>query len=739
MKGKIAFIFVLCVSLSIALSGCGGTATNMKRYNPNAEFYSVPEEIVANNGSYSLLWNDETGDISFFEKASGLIWSAAPAHNQSEAQAEATLPQMRSPITISYYNGDTNEQTDEVAYTNSVKKGNFSAEKIDNGICVTYYFASAEISVPVEFTISDDCFNISIDPKGISENANKLYSVSVMPFLSSVNNTSNAGDNYLFVPSGSGALVYPKVIGDGVTSLITQSVYGTDRMDGTESKTNTQDIKMPVFGAKIGNNAVFAVINKGSECCNITTNIGSSTYGYSTVYPTFSLRGKYYCESSYMQWYTSKQYLFSDNMVTEKLSVNYYTLNGDKADYSGMAECYRNYLNKSGELKKSGEEKLLNLKFYGGEQVTTFTLGIPHSKLQVMTDFKDVTEIINDISSQTGSDINALLLGFGTTGNTVGKIGGGFTSSAKFGSTKELQSLKNGGNVSLFYNFDILRYSENGKGVSGRSAAYTALNEKNYLYEYDIVTAEQDTSGLKYLYVTRDKLIDLAQKANKSVKSMKINGVCFDTLTYQTYSDYRSNLYNSKSSTYKQVSYILKQSAKEEIRVVSVSANIYAALESVNVYDAPTSSAKYQVYDVDVPFYQMVLKGYVPMSVYSVNLSENPQKALLNAVETGLGLTYTLIDEYDTSLIYSADNIYFNSVYDDVKDLIISQADTYNEVFKEVKGSPIAGHELINKNVRATRFENGTTVYVNYSDSNQTVEGTQVPAMGFCMKKAGES
>lgn len=739
MKGKIAFIFVLCVSLNIALSGCSGTATNMKRYNPNAEYYSVPEKIVADNGSYSLLWNDETGDISFFEKASGLIWSAAPAHNQREAQAETTLPQMRSPITISYYNGDTNEQTDEAAYTNSVKKGNFSAEKIDNGICVTYYFVSAEISVPVEFTISDDCFNISIDPKGISENANKLYSVSVMPFLSSVNNTSNAGDNYLFVPSGSGALVYPKVIGDGVTSLITQSVYGTDRMDGTESKTNTQDIKMPVFGAKIGNNAVFAVINKGSECCDITTNIGSSTYGYSTVYPTFSLRGKYYCESSYMQWYTSKQYLFSDNMVTEKLSVNYYTLNGDKADYSGMAECYRNYLNKSGELKKSGEEKLLNLKFYGGEQVTTFTLGIPHSKLQVMTDFKDVTEIINDISSQTGSDISALLLGFGTTGNTVGKIGGGFTSSGKFGSAKELQSLKNGGNVSLFYNFDILRYSENGKGVSGRSAAYTALNEKNYLYEYDIVTAEQDTSGLKYLYVTRDKLIDLAQKANKSVKSMKIDGVCFDTLTYQTYSDYRSNLYNSKSSTYKQVSYILKQSAKEELRVVSVSANIYAALESVNVYDAPTSSAKYQVYDVDVPFYQMVLKGYVPMSVYSVNLSENPQKALLNAVETGLGLTYTLIDEYDTSLIYSADNIYFNSVYDDVKDLIISQADTYNEVFKEVKGSPIAGHELINKNVRATRFENGTTVYVNYSDSNQTVEGTQVPAMGFCMKKAGES
>lgn len=738
MKRKIAFIIVLCISLAIALSGCGGTATNVKKYNSNAEYYSVPEEIVAENGSYSLLWNDETGDISFLEKSSGRLWSAAPVHNQNEDQAEATLPQMRSPITIAYYDGDTNEQTEETAYINSVRKGDFSAEKIDNGICVTYYFASAEISVPVEFTISDDCFNISIDPKGISENSNKIYSVSVMPFLSSVDNNSNADDNYLFVPSGSGALVYPKVIGDGITSLITQSVYGTDRMDGTESKTNTQDIKMPVFGAKIGNNAVFAVIDKGSECCDITTNIGSSTYGYSTVYPTFNLRGKYYCESSYMQWYTSKQYLFSSNMITEQLSINYYTLQGEKADYSGMADCYRNYLKKSGELKNTAEEKLLNLKFYGGELVTTFTLGIPHSKLQVMTDFEDVTEIINDISSQTGSDLNALLLGFGTTGNTVGKIGGGFTSSGKFGSAKALQSLTSDQNASLFYNFDILRYSESGKGVSDRSAAYTALNEKNYLYEYDIVTAEQNASGLKYLYVTRDKLVDLAQKANKAVQSMKIDGVCFDTLTYQTYSDYRSNLYNSKSSTYKQVSYILKQSAKEGLQVASVSANIYAALESVNVYDVPTSSAKYQVYDVDVPFYQMVLKGYVPMSVYSVNLSENSQKALLNAVETGLGLTYTLIDEYDTSLIYSADNIYFNSVYDDVKDLIISQTDTYKEVFNEVKGSPIAGHELINKNVRATRFENGTTVYVNYSDSNQTVDGTQVPAMGFCMKKAGE-
>lgn len=739
MKRKSAFIIVLCISLVIALSGCGSTVTNVKAYNSNAEYYSVPEEIIAENSSYSLLWNDETGDISFFEKASGLIWSAAHAHKQNDTQEEVTLPQMRSPITVAYYNGDTNQQTEEMAYTNSVRKGDFSAEKIDNGICVTYYFASAEISVPVEFKISDDCFNISIDPKGISENNNKIYSVSVMPFLSSVDNNSSADDNYLFVPSGSGALVYPKVIGDGITSLITQSVYGTDRMDGTESKTNTQDIKMPVFGAKIGKNAVFGIIDKGSECCDITTNIGSSTYGYSTVYPTFNVRGKIYCESAYMQWYTSKQYLFSTNMITEQLSINYYTLQGDKADYSGMAECYRNYLKASGELKSTAEEKLLNLKFYGGEQVKTFTLGIPHSKLQVMTDFEAVTEIINDISSNTGADLNALLSGFGATGNTVGKIGGGFVSSGKFGKVKALQALKKNENVSLFYNFDILRYSESGKGVSASSAAYTALNEKQYLYDYDIVTAEQDTNGIKYLYVTRDKLIDLAQKGNKAVQSMKLDGICFDTLTYQTYSDYRSNLYNSKSSSYKQTSYILKQSAKAGLNVASVSANIYAALESDNVYDVPTSSAEYQVYDVDVPFYQMVLKGFVPMSGYSVNLSENPQKALLNAVETGLGLTYTLIDEYDTSLTYSEDNIYFNSVYDDIKALIAEQADTYKEVFNSVKGSTITAHELISKNVRATHFENGATVYVNYSDSNQTVNGIKVPANGFSMKKAGES
>ena len=738
MKRKIAFITVLCISLAIALSGCGGTATNVKKFNLNAEYYSVPENIVAENDSFQITWNDETGDIGFFEKSSGLVWSSAPVHKAGEEQAELSLAQMRSPITIAYYNGDTNKTSEEIAYVNSLRKGDFSAEKIENGICVTYYFASAEISVPVEFTISQDCFNVSIDPSKITENINRIFGVSVMPFLSSIDNDSRSGDNYLFVPSGSGALIYPKNIGDGVASIVTLPVYGSDRMDSTLPTSNTQDIKMPVFGAKIGENAVLAVISEGSECCDITTNVGSSTYGYSTVYPTLNVRGKVYCESSYMQWYTSKQYLYSRNISNQKFKVSYYTLHKDKADYYGMAECYRNYLKNSGELKATAEEKLLNLKFYGGELLKTFTLGIPHSKLKVMTDFEDVSEIIGDIYSAAGTDLNAMLIGFGKTGNTIGKIGGGFSPSGKFGSVKALQSVKNDRKATLFYNYDILRYSKNGKGVSGGDSAYNLLNEKSYLYENDIVSAQPNTDGLKYMYVTRDKLVDLAQKACKSVKSMKLDGVGFDTMGYQTYSDYRNNIYNSKSGSYKQFSYILKQSAKEGLNVATVSANVFAALESDAVYDVPTSSAKYQIYDVDVPFYQIVLKGSVPMSVYSLNLAENPQKALLGAVETGCGLTYTLIDGYDTSLIYSTDNIYFNSVYKDVKELIVTQSDAYKDLFNTVKGSAITGHRLINKDLRATDFENGTRVYVNYSDRNQKVKGIIIPAMGFYTQKAGE-
>ena len=75
---------------------------------------------------------------------------------------------------------------------------------------------------------------------------------------------------------------------------------------------------------------------------------------------------------------------------------------------------------------------------------------------------------------------------------------------------------------------------------------------------------------------------------------------------------------------------------------MATSANIYAAVAADIITDVPVSSDKGYAFVEDVPFYAMVFKGYVPMTTESINLAISPEKAILGAVEGGIGLNYTL-------------------------------------------------------------------------------------------------
>ena len=125
-----------------------------------------------------------------------------------------------------------------------------------------------------------------------------------------------------------------------------------------------------------------------------------------------------------------------------------------------------------------------------------------------------------------------------------------------------------------------------------------------------------------------------------------------------------------------------------------------------------------------------------------MNLANNSNKTLLNAYETGCGLTYTLIGEYNTNLITSAQNVFYGSVYWDdtiengVRDDLQKTVAEYKAYFDKVNGTKIVGHELLTSDVRKTTFDNGITVYVNYG-KNDYVEGDlTVAAGGYQVKEA---
>lgn len=727
----------LCLSIIMlfSLSACGKEIIVSKKYTTNPEYYILNREIAAENNKLCLYWDDNSGVIKLLDKQTGTFWTTASAYDSEINYDDFPNPQLKSPIMVEYLEKETANENVLTAYAHSMYKETFSAEEINNGVKVTYYFDSAQIAVPVRYILEENHLRVCINPNELEENENKILNISIMPFLCSVKNTYSQNDSYLFVPSGSGALIYPKEIGDGVVSVISQGVYGRDKMNGVVEKDYGEEVRIPVYGAKIKDNAILAIIDKGADNAEIVSNVGSSTYGYSSVYTSFNVRGGYYCESTYMNWYTSKRYLYNDNMIKNEISVSFYPLSNQDANYSGMARVYKDYLKNQKGLTSNNSDNLLNIKFVGGIQSTDYTLGIPHDKLLVATTYDEIDNITDEIINELDCELNLLLRGFTNSGLMIDKIAGGFKNESSFGNVKELKKIDQKDKVNLFLNFDIMRYYSKGGGVNRSDFATTTVGEKLYITDLDISTAQESTELGKYLYVKRDKLSSLAQQAVSTIKDWQLSGVGFDTLSSYTYSDSTDRKFYAKSNSENQISAIFSGVDKSGVSIATVSANSFAALKSKHIFDVPTASKGYQIYDCDVPFYSMVFKGIRSMSGSSLNFDDNPKANLLKAAESGLGLTYTLIGEYNRDLINSHYNEFYNADYSSIKESMFNSVKEYEKLFNAVRNTEILSNEIINVDLRKSVFANGIQVYVNYGLNELEIEGIKIPAESFVMVK----
>ena len=165
-------------------------------------------------------------------------------------------------------------------------------------------------------------------------------------------------------------------------------------------------------------------------------------------------------------------------------------------------------------------------------------------------------------------------------------------------------------------------------------------------------------------------------------------------------------------------------------------ANAFAAAKADIVINSPTISAEAFEFDEDIPLYQMVFRGRAAISVESLNLVSDSRKQLLRAVESGSGLGYTLIADYDTVLLDGKQPVFYNSLYEDVSEKIIDDYALLSEYYEKIGGSRIVSHRILENGVRETVFENSVTVYVNYSDGELASPAGNVPANGFLIGEA---
>ena len=746
MKNRLFRIFALLVALItlLGLAGCGNdkslvTFLNFGDQSFDSEYVNGK---VCENDRFELYWDNSLKRVSFADKQSGAVWGQIPAEAQNGAAENGVKkknhPQLESALQVNYQDPKSFDEITLYSYTGAVQEGEIYTEKIDNGLKVIYEFTEFDIAVPVEYTIGEDSFAVTVDPKEIAEGEDyKVTSVALEPFLCGLKN--NSENSFLFFPDGSGAIVEP--VGEqAVGNVGSKEVYGGDsayRKFGTS--TTSEQIKMPIFAAKKGDSAVLGVISSGAPSASINWNIGSNDIGYSTVYPSFRIRGFKNIErpENFITTTTLGNFkVFDKGILTTPVKAEYFVLSGEKASVYGMAEKYRDYLKKNSGLEKSENKEVdASFKIIGATLQPDFILGIPTTKLFPLTTAAEAEKIANELSEKIGSNINLNLLGFGQSGVDAQKVAGGFKMAGKLGNMEKLYSALDKKGINAFLDYDVIAFNKSGGGFSKKDAAVYSSGMSITYTSFDTVSKASNDD--RFYLLSRSNLSRAVEKIIKVSAKKSVSGISLNSLGTTVYSDYANQETYLANNMENDVAKLFAGVKKGGYKLLSTSANSYAAVNADYVNDAPIYSSDHIAFDFDVPFYELVFKGYVPLSSVSINLCSDKEDAILRCAESGISPSYTVYGNFRKELVTNDNTFIFGSSFDGIKEDIYSTVNKAKDYLKLTGNAEIVGYEIINKDVRITRFAGGGYTVVNYGEAPVATQYGEIAAKGYIYGREG--
>lgn len=777
-KRNLALIFMsmLLVAITICpVSASKSDADTSSKLKTNKYSYmklSADYTEVATSENVTMYADLNNGLIAVKNNVNGYIWYSTPTNIDSDSFSKGEIKRKsQSQLIVGYVNADDEVSTSRMDYLDSSSAKSVDVTEIDNGIKVVYNFEIdlssnvtsdaeqsdesteegtddagtaddmayeykvVEVSFPINFTLENGYLNVSVDTKAVKQSDDIIIvDYSVLPYFGAGSWTD---EGYMFVPDGSGALINFKSA-TGSASDYSQMVYGKEKSLQEEQLNTsfTETIKMPVFGMVHNNdNGFVAVIDNGSAVASVDASPANANKGHNTINARFN--DKLVSMTVMFAKTSSKQSVYritkkSDDL--DKFSLRYYFLENEDADYVGMAKAYREYLLESNMLSKKDTAPKLNVDLYGAIDVKANFMGVTYSKLRSLTSYSQAVEIAESLKNKGIDNIDFRYHGWGNSGITNTDPLTSAKTIKLLGGDKEFKNLvdyTNDNGINLYPESDLLTFTKGNNNIASKNT----FGQTYYEYQYLRSVYVYDLKGFQKKALNPSKILENTNKFINSYSKLGVDGVSLSTLSNKVYSHLKqdSQMYRSKIPAIASSS--LKAVAESKINVVGESANEYSFNYLSKIYKSPTFSSGYNCFNSEVPFYQIVLHGYLPMTGDTMVQSMDSETTFLKCVESGIELLWMGI--YEDSVVVS-DTIYddlYGSTYTLWADDAAERYSKYQPLLEKVHDKAIVGHTEITNTVTETEYENGVKVYVNFSDADYTVDGIKIPARDFVYKE----
>lgn len=561
-----------------------------------------------------------------------------------------------------------------------------------------------------------------------------LTYVSVLPMFGAAGTQQ---EGYMLIPEGGGAIIRynnGKLSQSAYYANIYGWDYATERIEAVSETRNA----FPVFGMGQPDGSFICIVEGASSYCGINADIAGRYNSYNYVYGKYNVL--HYDRFNVSGRTAQLLYMYEKAIPDDTLIQRYHFIQGDS--YVDMANSYGDYMQKNPELKNdvASVEMPINVELIGAINKVEVKFGLPIDSVVATTTFDQAQQIIGELTDSGVKDLNVRMTGW-CNGGVRQKVLTGVHVIGKLGGTSGMKKLiadAKAKDVDLFFDgISCFAYDSNfldGFMPFSHAARFTT-REQVKLYAYDIVTYQQ-ADWMDSYYLTRPSYAK--QNTTNLLKALKDSGaagVAFRDIGNLLSADY----YNKNTVTREQVKGMnvdsLREAVADNLKIIIKEGNDYAVPYADLITDMNLTGNAYAIIDQRIPFYQIALHGMKNYTGEAINLSGDYITTLLECAEYGAGLNFTFMEKDTTVLQDTAYSCYISAAYERWKDEAIPMIIRYQKEMAGLNKQTIVGHEHLTENVTMTTYQDGTRVFVNYSNGDYEYDGVNVPARDYLVER----
>ncbi|MEG1886786.1 MAG: DUF5696 domain-containing protein [Oscillospiraceae bacterium] len=582
--------------------------------------------------------------------------------------------------------------------------------------------------IPIEIKLTDNCLEAKILFDKVEEyGAARVCSISLLPFFGTGRRNE---EGYAFIPDGSGAVINFSDCYRNAEDY-DEVVYGDDPSVNLllKDKPFVEGIRMPVFGIKKKESAFLGIIDEGAAFASIQASSSQKYSPYTSVGTTFVYRQKDQIGIADKETNLRVMTVASETKTPVNPTIQYYFLNDSDASYSGMANTYREYLVKKYSLEmQSSESSAVTLEYFGLTDKKAQFFGIPIDKKVVATKFNDVKRILDELSNEGITDINAVLYGF-QKGGYHRKYASSASMDSRVGGNKGFSDLRESTKAKLFIGYDVTRDYQNRVSFFASNRFVTGLSKmKVERFQSNLSTGSWNDSDYSWHYANINTMQKNSQKLIKHASKVKVSGIAYADMGAEVYSDFETGDGN-RQKTLETFIEILKKSRDSGLEIALESGNEFLLSGATAFYEIPTSSSRLDIQSYSIPFYSMVLHGIIPMASKPLNNTQDQREMMLKGLETGVTSNFRLTAESPAILAKTRLSFLYNTEASSWINSIKDAATEYKTIYSGLFDKCIVFHEYKNNGkLSITTYDNGSKIVVNHDNAEVSYDGVVIGA-----------